>query len=70
MKDTFFWDVATCSLVEINAYIISYERNFRFQRRRLGPRTIKMVTVYSFHQQIFQVYTRVHGVTHRKTAKL
>jgi len=67
MKDTFFWDVATCSLVEIHTYIISYERNFRFQRRRLVPRTIKMVAVYSFHQQIFQIYTRVHGVTNRKT---
>jgi hypothetical protein len=49
MKDTCFWDVATCSLVEIHTYIISYERNIRFQRRRFGPCTIKTVAVHSFH---------------------
>jgi hypothetical protein len=66
MKDTFFWYVTTCSLAEMYTYIISYARNFRFQRRGLGCRTIKMVAVYSFHQQIFQIYIRVHGVAHRK----
>ena len=70
MKDTFFSEVVTCSLVEIYTYMISYERNFRFQRRRLGPRTINIVAVYSFHKQMFQIYTGVHGVTHRKTVNL
>jgi len=65
VKDTFFWDVATCSRLEIHTYIISYERKFRFQSRRFGPRTIQMVAVYSFHQEIFQIYTRLHGVTHQ-----
>jgi len=31
MKDTFFWDVATCSRVEIYTYVISYETKFHYQ---------------------------------------